>query len=235
MVRRARTSSTHDHPAWARNSSILHSRRGFELTVSFFVILTLTVIIFAGSLYFLRQFYVSTTTFRDAIDRDTDAQLQALLRDGSIVAIPINKAAVKVGNGKSFWVGIQNVLGHEQQFGVTVTYTRAFDAQENPIPGDDPSFINSHWLVYNSGPHTIKNDDFGEVPVRIVVDREISGGVALKPGTYAFNVCVFRIGTDPAQKEYQLSNPPDCGTGGTPVDVTQFYTGKVYKIFVDAS
>ncbi len=199
------------------------ARRGMELTVGFFVILILTVIIFAASLYFLRQFYTSTDTFREAIDRDTESQIQALIRDGSVVAIPINKATLSEGNGASFWVGIQNILDKEKQFGMNVQFSKAFTPLEEQILEADPDYISSHWALYSEGPNVIKNNEFKTFPVRIVVGSEITPGVPTKPGTYAFNVCLWDI------DEYGESAPADCGVSSAN---EVWYTRKIYKIFV---
>ncbi|MBI4150989.1 hypothetical protein HY492_02580, partial [Candidatus Woesearchaeota archaeon] len=176
-----------NRPGTAKQGKSRHSKRGFELSIGFFVILILTIIIFAGSLFFLRQFYTSTEEFRDEIDRDTESQIQALIRDGSIVAIPINKATLPPGKGASFWVGIQNVLDEEKQFGMTVAFSKAFTPLEEQILEADPSYIGPHWALYSEGPHAIKNNDFTNIPIRVVVGSEIAQGVPVKKGTYAFN------------------------------------------------
>ena len=77
------------------------NKKGFELAIGFFVILIMTLIIFGGSLYFLRQFYVTTEEFRTEIDKATEEQLQALMAffhiDGSEGNAPVatRKAAAK--------------------------------------------------------------------------------------------------------------------------------------------
>ena len=195
-----------------------------ELTVGFFVILTLTVIIFAGSLYFLRQFYTATETVRQQIDQDTESQILSLIRDGNVVAIPINKARLPAGNGASFWVGTQNILGEEKDFGLIVTFSKAFDSNEEQILQADPAYITQRWVLYSAGPHTIKNNDYKAIPVHIVAGDTIADSVNTPPGTYSFNVCLWDT------SQYGTVAPGDCGISGAN-DV--WYTGKVYKIFVE--
>ncbi|HSU73032.1 MAG TPA: hypothetical protein VLJ21_04240 [Candidatus Binatia bacterium] len=187
------------------------------------VILIMTLIIFVGSLYFLKQFYSATTSFRDEIDRNTDEQMRQILRDGSIVAIPLNKATIPVGKGESFWVGIQNIKGAEKDFGITVEFSKAFTPLEAPIATANGQYINPHWILYNSGPHTIKNNDYKAIPVHIVVDHNMDEGVSLEKGTYSFNVCVWDA------TEYGPTAPGVCDGTSTQV----WYTNKVYKIFVE--
>lgn len=200
------------------------NKRGMELTIGFFVILILTIVIFAGSLYFLRQFYTSTEQFRQEIDRETESELQALIRDGSIVAIPMNKATLSEGKGASFWLGIQNVLDEEKQFGVDVSFSKAFTQNEEPIIEADPFYINNNWVLFNAGPHVIKNGAFSPVPIRLNAGTEMATGVRTIPGTYTFNVCVWDASTS--------SSPPgNCGESSS-YDLQNWYTGKIYKIFI---
>ena len=201
------------------------NKRGMELTVSFFVILILSVVIFAGSLYFLRQFYTSTESFRQAIDQETESELQALIRDGNIVAIPLNKAKIAQGKGQSFWVGIQNVLDAEKPFGMTVAFSKAFTQNEEQILEADPTHINTNWVLFNAEPQLIKNGEFKALPVRIVVGTEIGSGMRTKQGTYAFNVCVW-------DASFSSSPPSDCGASSS-YDLQNWYTSKIYKIFVE--
>lgn len=198
------------------------NKRGMELSVGFMVILIITIIIFAGSLYFLRQFYVTTTEFREEIDRDTEEQLLALMRDGSIVAVSMNKATLPVGKGDYFWIGIQNLLGAEKDFGLVVEFSNAFSPTETRITSADGTFINDRWIAYNPGPHAIKNNDHASIPIRIVVNREMNSGVTIEKGTFVFNVCVFDA------TESQVAPGPCDGT-----NLDLWYTKKIYKIFIE--
>lgn len=199
-------------------------KRGLELSVSFFVILILTIIIFAGSLYFLRQFYTATETLRQELDRDTEAQLQALIRDGSIVAVPLNKATLARGKGATFWVGVQNILNQQKNFGIDVSLSNAYTPEEEIIQEADRQFITQNWVLVTLGPHVIKNNEFKAIPARIVVGSTIAPSVPTPPGTYSFNVCVWDM------SEYGNTPPGLCGDYAPN---QPWYTGKVYKIFVE--
>jgi len=207
-------------------------KRGFEVSIGFLVILIFTVIIFAGSIYFLFQFGQATSEIQGEIDRDTEAQLLTLMQDGSIVAVPFNKARLNIGKGKSFGVGIQNVEGAADNYGLAVAFSTAFDQNEDPLAlsssPPDGSFINDNWVVYVEGPHRIDNNDYKAIPVYIQPDREMAQGSATVPGTYVFNVCVYDFDDmSPASAE------SSCGFITTGSDLSAWYTKKVYKIFIE--
>ncbi|MBI4145610.1 hypothetical protein HY493_05405 [Candidatus Woesearchaeota archaeon] len=199
-------------------------KRGFELSIGFFVILILTVIIFAGSLWFLRQFYTTTEEFRQELDRDTEAQLVSLIRDGNIVAIPLNKARLSRGKGATFWLGVQNVLGRNSEFGVSVEFSKGFDAQETEIMETSPVYITNNWVLYSPGPHAIKNNDYQAIPIRVVVGDSIADNAPTPQGTYSFNVCVWDV------SQYGATPPGTCDANS---DLSVWYTKKIYKIFVE--
>jgi len=197
-------------------------KRGFQLSIGMMVILIITLIIFIGSIYFIRQFYTATEEFRKDIDENTESQLRALIRDGSIVAVPINKATLKRGSGESFWIGIQNILKEQRDFGVKVQFTGAFDQEEIPIDEVVDQYIDENWVIYSSGPHTIQNNEFESVLVGIVVGETVDGNFKTPDGIYSFNVCVW-----------------DWTTHGSDIDICdrgsdQLYPpNKVFKIFVE--
>ena len=71
------------------------NKKALELSITFIVLLIISITIFAGSLFFLQKFYKTATETREAIDRQTEAEIRALLRGGSPVAIPLAKQKIK--------------------------------------------------------------------------------------------------------------------------------------------
>jgi hypothetical protein len=210
------------------------TKRGFEMSISFMVILIMCIIIFTGSLYFLKQFYSQTTKLREEIDRDTESQLQSLMRDGSVVAIPVNKAHLAVGKGQVFWIGIQNILGAQQDFGMAVAFSSAYSETGEKIDADG-RYMNPNWVLYSAGPHMIPNNDFKAVPVSITVGNQIGEDPGdprnrLKPGTYSFNVCIYKF------SDYSPESAVDsCAATGPSGTLETWYTHKVYKLFVEVA
>lgn len=196
-------------------------KRGFQVSIGMMVILILTLIIFMGSLYFIRQFYSATEEFRTTIDENTEEQLKALIRDGSIVAIPINKVKLNRGDGDVFGIGIQNILKEQKDFGLKVQFSSAFTQQEEPIFAIE-SYIDENWILYDPGPHAIQNNEFKSIPIAIVVGDSADGSARTEDGIYSFNVCVWDMG---------LHGPDigDCAVGNT----LTYPQGKVFKIFVE--
>ena len=197
-------------------------KRGFQISIGMMVILILTIIIFIGSLYFIRQFYVQTEEFRTTIDENTQAQLEALIRDGSIVAIPINKAKLNRGSGATFGLGIQNILKEQRDFKIKVQFSKAFTLDEVLIDQADGSYINENWILYSTAPVTIQNNEFKSVPIAIVVGESTDySQTRTEDGIYSFNVCVWDTSV--------VSDIGECAPG-----VQNTYpNNKVFKIFVE--
>ena len=199
-------------------------KRGFQLSIGFIVTLIITLVIFIGSIYFLGQFYSATEEFREEIDRNSEAELRALIRDGSIVAIPINKANLKISSGKSFWIGIHNILQDEKDFGVQVDWSGAYSHSGQEIL-EASAHITDTWVLYSEGPHIIPSNEFVPVPIRIVVGDTVDGTLRTPKGTYSFNVCVYD----------RAALPQGIGQCQSGINKELLYTNKIYTIFVEVN
>jgi hypothetical protein len=205
----------------------MRSKRGFQMSIGFIVTLILTVVVFTGSLYFLRQFYTSTTEFEEQIGRDTEAQIRSLVSQGKIVAVPINRATAPRGQAATFWLGISNVLTDgTDNFEYVASFNKAFDETEDELEDASPDHINKDWVIYNPGPHTIQQGEFESFPIRIEPGNNMAGDVRTVTGTYVFNVCVYKAGTQDRAQAVEYCSSPDSGFQDA------LYTQKVYKIFV---
>lgn len=200
--------------------SKMRYKKAFMLTMTFLVILIITVVIFTGSMYFARKFFRAAEELRTSIDAQTEAQIKDLLDQGQLVAMPINLIKIPRGKPATYGLGILNIVGEQKDFVVSVEFNAAYTAEEEPIPEADGTWINDHWLLYSKGPHTIQNNDKGTVPIRVNVDSAMADGISTQRGTYAFKVCV----------DYQ-GDPEDfnCSVYPSPTD---YYSGKVYRLYV---
>ena len=200
------------------------NKKGFELSATVIVLLVITIVIFIGSLYFLRQFYTGAEQIKGEIERSTQEQIENLLRTGDLVAIPLNKKIIKKGNGAVFGLGIRNV-GAKKDFTVITNFYRAFEVDgKTEIPAD-PFYINDNWLLYSEGPYQLDSNELKLVPISVTVDDAIDDyGTSTRAGTYVFNVCVFTGGV-----------MMDCDleafkSNGIPEDL---YSKKVYQIIAE--
>lgn len=88
----------------------MRHKKGLELQASFIVILTLSVAMMVIGMQFATRFFDKADTMRLHLDDATDQRIEALLDDGSKVAIPLNKKEVPKGESVTFGMGINNVL-----------------------------------------------------------------------------------------------------------------------------
>jgi hypothetical protein len=202
------------------------NKKAFELTATFLVILILTIVIFTGAIYFTKKFFTSAEQMRGTIDRQTEAEIEALLyQQGSLVALPIFKKDVARGKQTTFGLGIRNVIEKTENFYVIVAFSKGFTPEEEVITETDPDYMNTKWLLYNQGPYPIANNKLEMVPILASVDLNIAEDEHTQKGTYAFNICVFAK-TIPTG--FNCASPP------RPLP-DSVYSGKVYKMYVEVS
>lgn len=202
----------------------MKGKKAFELTATFLVILILTIVIFTSSIYFTKKFFTTAEQMRATIDRQTEAEIEALLfQEGSLVALPLFKKTIVRGKQDNFGLGIRNILEKTENFYVYISFSKGFSPEEEIITTTDSEYINTKWLLYNPGPYQIANNEFEMVPILANVDLEMADGVTTQKGTYSFNVCV-------------ISGPPpsgfDCGSPQKPLPPA-VYGGKIYKMYVE--
>lgn len=204
----------------------MHGKKAFELSATFLVILILTIVIFTGSIYFTKRFFTTAEQMRATIDRQTEAEIEALLfQQGSIVALPMFKKTVVRGKHTTFGLGIRNILERTENFYVLVSFSKGFTPEEEIIPTTDSEYINTKWLLYSPGPYRIVHNQFEMVPILTNVDLRIAEGFATERGIYSFNVCVI---AGPIPSGFDCSNPPK------PLP-PQVYGGKIYKLYVEVA
>ena len=193
-------------------------KKGLELSINFFVTLIIIIVIFSGSLFFIRNFFRAATQIGEQIDRDTEAQIRALFSGGGVIALPFNKHTIKRGKEEVYWLGILNIDETNEQYHVQVAFKDAFTPDEDFIVGYDREYIDDNWVLYSEGPYTIPLNLHKSIGVLVKVGDKMSADAITQRGTYVFNVCVSK---DPVS---------DCASLPTTVGL---YTGKVYKLFVE--
>ncbi len=174
------------------------NRRGFEISATMLVVLILSVVIFAGGLYMVKQYFTFASKVQGQIDADTQRQINAKLIQGTEpVIIPINKKTARGGEAITFGLGVLNTLGSMHTFGMDVKFAGAYlRDSEQPITGDstpENDYINNNWIMseyenFELGPNARK-----VIPVTIRVDNRMNAQGTTKAGTiYVFNVCVYK-------------------------------------------
>ena len=199
------------------------NKKAFELGIGTVVSLVLIIIIFSSSLFFIRQFFIKIPIAAENIDAETEAQIRDLLRDGQLVALPINKKTLVRGEQDTYWLGIDNKLNKQADFRIAVVFNAAYDTREKPITNVDAGHITQRWVLYNPGPYTIPNAAFKAALIRTEAGNTIdTAGTSTPKGYYVFNVCVYHTPQTPPCTQTQADATPDL-----------FYTGKIHKLLLE--
>jgi hypothetical protein len=155
------------------------NKKALELSINFIVMLIITIVVFSLGIIFLRNIF----TIADDTEAQFTAQMERELEDamfrGERVAIPINYAEMRVGDTKTFGLGILNQLGEEKQFEVNIEF-------DTSVP--DSLQDTSEWTfeeLPTDGYFNIKNNEFEKIALLF----KVPGGTS--PGTYIFNVNVY--------------------------------------------
>ncbi|MEM4264003.1 MAG: hypothetical protein QW666_03880 [Candidatus Woesearchaeota archaeon] len=197
--------------------------KGFELSATIIVLLVISVIIFAGGIIIVKKFFSSAEEIKGEIERSTQEQIESLLREGGLVAIPLNTKTVARGKGGIFGLGVRNI-GSEGEFWVAVKFYKAFlPDQKTPISVDE-DYINEHWLLYSEEPFSLAPNKYRMIPIAFSVGNSVDAfGTLTTPGTYMFNVCVFKGQPDECNLDaFSVTGFPD-----------NLYSKKVYQISVN--
>lgn len=199
------------------------NKKAFELSATIIVLLIISIVIFASGIILIKKFFGSAEEIRGEIERTTQAQIESLLREGGIVAIPLNKKTIPRGNGAVFGLGVRNI-GSAGDFWVIAKFYKAFQPDDKTAILADADYINEHWLLYSEEPFSLSPNKFNMIPIAVSISSAIDAlGTTTQAGTYVFNVCVFK-GT-PGECDldaFSMSSFPE-----------NLYSKKVYQIFAE--
>jgi archaellum component FlaG (FlaF/FlaG flagellin family) len=167
------------------------NKKGMELSVGFIVMLIIVIIVFAGSIYFIKEFFYKAEELKYEIERSTQEQIESLLQQGSLVSLPVNIKESPIGNSETFGLGIRNV-GDTKGFRVVVSFNKAIDSLGEVIVDESyKDFINENWLLYDTNEFYMDSNELKVLPIAVRPDFNINDGEATKTGDYLFNICVF--------------------------------------------
>ncbi len=159
------------------------NKRGIALSINFLVIIIISIVVFGSGIAFLYKLMGSAEEFKGSLDTKTAEQLNRLLVDqGQKVALPRQSVQTEAGKISTFGVGILNIQESKYgtKFTVKIQASVAVDKDQKPL-----SLPGKEWLIYNSGPYVIKENEHKSIPLGISVPK------TAKKGTYIFNVNVL--------------------------------------------
>jgi len=155
-------------------------KRAFELSIGFIVMLILTIIVFSFGIKFVYDLVNRSTSVVEEFDEQTKKEIENMLYQGNIVAIPINQKEAGVKDSAVFGLGILNQLGKETDFKVYIRFATAVTANEEELLDIDVT----EWTFEEYAVQTIKDNEHKIIPLAF----EVPGGTSR--GTYVFNVNV---------------------------------------------
>ncbi len=169
------------------------NKKAMELSINFIVILIITIVIFASSIFMTAKFFKSTTDYQSSIDENTEAQIRALLSEGSRVAIPLNNMEIKLGHQNYFALGIANRLRHLDgyaDFDVNISFAKAYTSSSVSICADSAEcpLIEQEWLLAKDKSVTLKNNEDESIMIMVQVGSSLASGKPTEAGTYIFDV-----------------------------------------------
>ena len=171
--------------------NFLNNKKGFELSIGFIVMLIIVLIVFMGSIYFIKEFFYKAEELKYEIERSTQEQIESLLQQGSLVSLPVNMKETNIGKGLTFGLGIRNV-GDTKGFRLVVSFNKAIDSLGEVIVDESyKDFINENWLLYDNNEFFLDSNELKVFPIAVRPDFNIQEAEATLPGTYLFNICVF--------------------------------------------
>lgn len=198
--------------------SILKSKKGFQLSIRMIVVIILGIVILGVGVSLFYQGYGRISELRENVDSQTQAQLNALMDDGSLVVIPFSTKNAKRGRDVDFDIGINNGLGKKLKFKILISYAGSSAYKSlNPDAGTTDPFLaqkfcgyitntqkkksvspnscGDAWVLIGNDAPIVANNERAYVPIKIVLPKK-----NILPGEYVFNVDVCRVNiTDSAR------------------------------------
>lgn len=176
------------------------SKKAIQLSLNFLVITIISIVIFGMGIYLMNKFlgHADDTVFQ--WEERQKKEIEDLLSQGKVVAIPFDSKTIQQKKSDSFGVGIMNILDESPvDFRIDVIFSKAYDGPNVLCDHDDTSGCGvdpDTWLRSSTqmgGPlnitKTIKRYD----QEKFLVGMRIGDAV---PGIYTFDLRVKYFDTD---------------------------------------
>lgn len=177
------------------------SKKGFELSINFLVILILTVATFGGGLILARKMFSSAGDIQDKISDQQEKQIQDMMLNGDeLVVLPVNKKTMSMNSHGIVGLGINNVLksngidkSNVFRVGVKLSTVQfkdeagnsCFDATSKTWSQSDNCGMNpNNYIKMIASDYTVNVNDQAVVEIPIIIPKT---GYR---GTYVYNVNV---------------------------------------------
>lgn len=208
------------------------NKKGMELSAMFLVTLILTLLVFIFSVYFVWNIFQGGRELEQSLSTNVEEELKSLIIDqNAIVAVYPQSDQGRVGEQKTFGIGIRNVGQNAQKFKIVLSFAGAYspDGKLNFCPEIDEcrDFVNEKWLgKLRVSSATIPPQKLEILPLIVKLNPAFGSGKSTKKGTYQFNICVYD------ESASQSAREDDC----TSAERTVVYPtgqGRIYKFEVN--
>ncbi|MBN2458497.1 hypothetical protein JXB31_05190 [Candidatus Woesearchaeota archaeon] len=194
------------------------NRRGVELSVNFFVMLVLAIMVFAlGTQITLNIINQSNKMVVDINEKTKQDITDVLIRSGGTVAMPDSKKVIARKGNDIFAVGIKNTHPQAEYFKFDVECIKAFKTETKEticdVSADVPctSICGNWWMNRNTVYHIEKQQTEVE-GIFIQVPKEDQYGDQIEKGQYIFS---FKVNAYTYSDCSDLARPSQLDTGKT--------------------
>jgi len=203
-------------------------KKGFELSVTFLVILIIAIVIFTSGIYLIKQFFSVTLKIEERVTAQTQKEIERrLIEAGEKVAVPFNRKQVKIGDSRTFGLGILNTLGQSNLFGVEMSFNKAFTLKEQQEIFPELAYMNQDWIYSELPNQQLKRNEHIIIPLTVRVGSKTAEGVITKKDVvYIFNACVYKDISDKGLKICEKAKP-------TAFDLEKLHGNQIKKIYVE--
>ena len=164
----------------------MNKKGAIGIAINVIVIVIISIVILTSGVLLMKKFVGDAEGIKAQLDVKTEQELSRLLQDqGKRVAMPLNTKTLEAGSSHVFGLGILNIdpNAYGLEFSVDITLSKALDDEQNEYTPDSIGIIMSY-ILYDSGPFTLTENQYESVPILVDVPKNA------KKGTYIFNVKV---------------------------------------------
>ncbi len=221
----------------------MNKKAAIQLSANFLVMMIIAIVVFSFSIYFIKKVFTGAETTRNLYDQRIEKEIEKLLDDGSMIAIPFDKKTIYSGEFNTFGLGVLNVMNtanpDKDTFKISITFNKAFDKSNTEIgsPPDADSWLQTTQQTGGPITHTlqIKNNE----------QEKFLLGVAptgAEPGTYIFDMVVCTDDENDDNDCYDrgdgtlLDRSSDCPNScpnAVNNEIPDLYGGHIKKLYVE--
>lgn len=166
----------------------MDKRGALSLSVNLLVVIILSLVILSSGISLLYKFIEGAKELKVTLDAQTEAELKGwLLEEGKQVALGRHTVELYGGESYVFGLGILNIekKSFGEEFRMEAGLAKYVDEKEEELTSEEMKEKTKEWLLYNPGPHIIKENEPRAEPILVEVPKDA------KKGMYIFKVAVW--------------------------------------------